>query len=72
MQTASFKDIGLVEYKEAWDYQEKIFNECGQGATLSITTQPEESMTKVYFLIGVDKISDSITYSTNAFYKVEF
>ena len=26
MQTASFKDIGLVEYKEAWDYQEKIFN----------------------------------------------
>ena len=54
------------------NYQEKIFNECGQGATLSITTQPEESMTKVYFLIGVDKISDSITYSTNAFYKVEF
>ena len=22
-----FKDIGLIDYKEAWDYQEKIFNE---------------------------------------------
>ncbi len=26
MQTAHFKDIGLVEYKEAWDYQEKYFH----------------------------------------------
>ena len=27
MQTAYFKDIGLIEYKEAWLFQEKIFNE---------------------------------------------
>ena len=26
MQTAHFKDIGLIEYKEAWDFQEKYFN----------------------------------------------
>ena len=27
MQTAHFKDIGLIEYKVAWDFQEKYFNE---------------------------------------------
>ena len=27
MQTAYFKDIGLIEYKEAWLFQEKIFND---------------------------------------------
>ena len=27
MQTAYFKDIGLIEYKEAWLFQEKLFNE---------------------------------------------
>ena len=26
MQTAYFKDIGLIEYKEAWLFQEKLFN----------------------------------------------
>ena len=26
MQTAYFKDIGLIEYKEAWLFQEKFFN----------------------------------------------
>ena len=27
MQTAYFKDIGLIEYKDAWLFQEKFFNE---------------------------------------------
>ena len=27
MQTAYFKDIGIIEYKEAWLFQEKFFNE---------------------------------------------
>ena len=26
MQTAYFKDLGLIEYKEAWLFQEKLFN----------------------------------------------
>jgi len=26
MQTAHFKDIGLIEYKKAWEFQEKIFD----------------------------------------------
>lgn len=27
MQTVTFIDLGLVDYKQAWDYQEKLFNE---------------------------------------------
>lgn len=27
MQEVTFIDLGLVDYKEAWDYQEKLFNE---------------------------------------------
>jgi lipoyl(octanoyl) transferase len=27
MQPVVFQDLGLIDYKEAWDYQEKLFNE---------------------------------------------
>lgn len=27
MQKVIFKDLGVVDYKEAWDFQEKLFNE---------------------------------------------
>ena len=27
MQHVIFQDLGLIDYKEAWDYQEKLFNE---------------------------------------------
>ncbi len=27
MQNVIFEDLGLIDYKEAWDYQEKLFNE---------------------------------------------
>jgi lipoyl(octanoyl) transferase len=27
MQRVIFQDLGLIDYKEAWDYQEKLFNE---------------------------------------------
>ena len=26
MQSAKFKDIGLIEYKKAWEFQEVFFN----------------------------------------------
>lgn len=26
MEEIAFKDLGLIDYKEAWDYQEKLFN----------------------------------------------
>ena len=27
MPNVVFQDLGLIDYKEAWDYQEKLFNE---------------------------------------------
>ena len=27
MPKVVFQDLGLIDYKEAWDYQEKRFNE---------------------------------------------
>lgn len=27
MQKVHFRDLGLIDYKECWDYQEKLFNE---------------------------------------------
>ncbi len=30
MQTVKFIDLGLIDYKQAWDYQEKLFNESVQ------------------------------------------
>lgn len=43
MQNVFFKDIGLVDYKKAWDYQEELFNK-----TLSIKSKnkKEETSTK--------------------------
>lgn len=34
MQEVRFSDLGLIDYKECWDYQEKLFNE-----TIRIKTQ---------------------------------
>lgn len=43
MQNVFFKDIGLVDYKKVWDYQEELFNK-----TLSIKSKnkKEETSTK--------------------------
>ena len=54
------------------NYRETVSKECGQGATISLTSQPQNNMETFYFLIGMDKISHNTTYSANALYKVEF
>ena len=54
------------------NYRETVSKECGQGATISVTSQPQNNMETFYFLIGMDKISYTTTYSANATYKVEF
>ena len=40
MQNVFFKDIGLVDYKKAWDFQEKLFNK-----TLSIKSKNKKEVT---------------------------
>ena len=40
MQNVFFKDLGLVDYKKAWDFQEKLFNK-----TLSIKSKNKKEAT---------------------------
>ena len=52
--------------------QDTIIEECGQGATVSVTSQDESQMKTLAFTLGIDTISNDTTYSANALYKVEF
>ncbi|MFN2456692.1 MAG: lipoyl(octanoyl) transferase LipB [Chitinophagaceae bacterium] len=54
-QTVLFQDLGLVEYKDAWDYQETLLKEnvavkSGVYSSGNISTQNSELTTKNYLL----------------------
>ena len=53
-------------------YGAVITNECGQGATFNFTMQDRKAIKRIFFTLGVDKISNNTTYIANAFYKAEF
>ncbi|MCW3105191.1 MAG: lipoate-protein ligase [Bacteroidetes bacterium] len=40
MQTVKFNDLGLIDYKEAWDHQEKLFDEVVQTKVSNRTKSP--------------------------------
>lgn len=44
-----FQDLGLIDYKECWDYQEKLFNETASEKT-NARTRGEAAKTKNYLL----------------------
>ena len=37
-KTTYFQDLDLIEYKKAWDYQEKLFNENVEKKTKKVKT----------------------------------
>ena len=41
MQNVFFKELGLIEYKKAWDVQEKLFNE-----TLAVKSQNRKEVSQ--------------------------
>ena len=44
-----FQDLGLMDYKACWDYQEKLFNETVQQKISNRDLPPEEQIpTKNY------------------------
>ena len=49
-----------------------VTKHCGQGATIDFSLQDKNSMERLFVILGVDKISETTTYSANAFYKIEF
>jgi len=42
MQKVKFTDLGLMDYKEAWDYQEEIFNDIIQKKTYNRDIEDEK------------------------------
>lgn len=44
MQKVIFRDLGLIDYKQCWDYQEELFNEI-VSAKLKNRTLPDDSRT---------------------------
>ena len=53
MQSVIFKDLGVIDYKTAWDYQEKLLQEnvAVKTAIRNDPTQAEKIYTQHYFLL---------------------
>lgn len=49
-QTVSFQDLGVIDYKEAWDYQEKLFKGIVDQKMLNRANPGSEKQTKNYLL----------------------
>jgi lipoyl(octanoyl) transferase len=45
-----FKDLGIIAYKEAWDYQERLFNEITEAKKQIAAGNAELEVTPNYLL----------------------
>jgi lipoyl(octanoyl) transferase len=50
MQKVLFKDLGLIDYKEAWDLQEKLFNEIINEKLINRSRPFDKQILKHYLL----------------------
>lgn len=51
MQTVNFIDLGLIDYKKAWDYQEEIFNKIVQTKVENRTALPDQQKPTSNYLL---------------------
>lgn len=51
MQQVKFKDLGLIDYKEAWDYQEALFNEIVNAKLANRNLTPAEQSAPKHYLL---------------------
>ena len=75
-----FKDLGLIDYKQCWDYQTKLFNVTVQQKIQNRKTPEEKIITKNYllfcehphvFTLGKSGSEDNLLISTNELEKKE-
>jgi lipoyl(octanoyl) transferase len=45
-----FRDLGMIAYKEAWDYQERLFNEIAEAKKQILAGSAEVELTSNYLL----------------------
>ena len=50
-QKVSFRDLGLIDYKECWDYQERLFNETALLKTNNRSLPPDSRLPTPNYLI---------------------
>lgn len=51
MQKVIFKDLGLIDYKQCWDYQEQLFNSIVQQKMENRRKEPEEGVPTNSYLL---------------------
>ncbi|MCW3071174.1 MAG: lipoate-protein ligase [Bacteroidetes bacterium] len=51
MQTVKFTDLGLIDYKEAWDHQEKLFDQIVQTKVSNRTKSPDSVLPTPNYLL---------------------
>jgi lipoyl(octanoyl) transferase len=51
MQRVLFKDLGTIDYKEAWDFQEKLFHEVIERKLANRTLPPEKQFQPKHYLL---------------------
>ncbi|MCK6648557.1 MAG: lipoyl(octanoyl) transferase, partial [Bacteroidia bacterium] len=51
MQTVNFIDLGLIDYKKAWDYQEEVFNKIVQTKIDNRTALPDQQKSTSNYLL---------------------
>lgn len=51
MQKVCFKDLGLIDYKEAWDYQETLFKEVVDQKLQNRDLAPEDQLPPKHYLL---------------------
>jgi len=51
MQTVKFTDLGLIDYKEAWDHQEKLFDQVVQTKVANRTKSPDSVLPTPSYLL---------------------
>ncbi|MBL7889834.1 MAG: lipoyl(octanoyl) transferase LipB [Bacteroidia bacterium] len=51
MQTVNFIDLGLIDYKNAWDYQEEVFNKIVQTKIDNRTALPDQQKPTSNYLL---------------------
>ena len=49
-----FKDLGVMDYKDCWDYQEKLFNETIQQKIANRDLPPEQQVQTKNYLLFVE------------------
>jgi lipoyl(octanoyl) transferase len=51
MQKVQFSDLGLIDYKQAWDHQEKLFDEVVQTKVANRTKSPDSVLPTPNYLL---------------------